>query len=79
MSPKGEMPILLEQNIDLENQQSHEPTSPLPTLQQAQGKFGKRGAERAEAGGGIGQAVVPSITIIGVRSNGCADQSSKLR
>ncbi len=30
VSPKGEMPILLEQNIDLENQQSHEPTSPLP-------------------------------------------------
>ncbi len=66
--PRGRCPNILEQNIDLEIQQNHQPTSPLPTLRQAQGRFGKGRAERAEAGGGIGQAVVPIITIIGVIS-----------
>lgn len=30
VSPKGRSQDILEQNIDLENQQNHQPTSPLP-------------------------------------------------
>ena len=45
-SNKGEKPRHPQTLLSLENQQNPQPTSPLPTLRQAQGRFGK--------GGGIG-------------------------
>ena len=63
--PRGRCPSLLEQNIDLENQQSHQPTSPLPIWE---GR-GDRSSRRADHYVYLGEVpTLRSIVRIGTES-----------